>query len=186
MAVASSSVVASAVPSRRQQGYRIPPRQNFRYAASGYVFKMEGHQGRRGIRHHRRGEDSAVKGGRHQRSRPLTSMILQHILNRYSLFSPTKTFSFLWGLGVVRGGGSVGGWEAIPPPPSPPTTSHTIFRRGGSLSLFFSLFYLSLSFYSLYPFFFYFFILFLSLILTLFSLSTLLLFLPREGARPRG
>ena len=37
-AAAFASAAASAVPSRSQRGYRIPPGQKFRYAARGYVY----------------------------------------------------------------------------------------------------------------------------------------------------
>ena len=83
---------------------------------------------RRGRRHDRlrrgRGDDGVVavnsNARRRLRSTPQTSIILRHILTRYSIFFPTKTFSFLRGVGVVRRCGAREVREDIPSPPPIP------------------------------------------------------------------
>ena len=104
---------------------------------------MEGLQDHlRGRRRRGRGDDSAVNG----RLTALILMMSRHILTQYFLFFPTKTFSFLRWVHVVRGWGTCRELKYIPPPP-PPTNCHTLLEgKGDSIFLYLSLYLLSIPF----------------------------------------
>ena len=126
------------VPLGGHQEYSTHPGKKFRYAARGYVY-----QKRRSAKaavavdtvvvYAVEVEDTATialnvdaNAGQRQRLMTLTSMMLQRILTWYYLFLTTKTFSFLQGVGVVRGWGRVWGEESYTPYPSNPTNCHTL------------------------------------------------------------